>query len=267
MRKIVGDLTGVELEPANGPKRHPILFIHGWWGGAWIWADRFMPFFASLGYRCLAVNLRGNHGSGVVPDPGRISFADHPQDVRIVCEHLDRPIIIAHSVDGLLAQKVAEEDDLAAVVLLGPGAPRGIFALRSWALARAALQHGADMLRGRPFLPHRKAMFALNLNLLPPGEQEDVYRKMVPASGKQGMEVAILGVPIAAARVRTPMLAIVGAEDKLTPPAVVRSVAKKYGADFRPYTAHAHYIMREPGWEQVAHDIADWIKGTVPARS
>lgn len=81
MDKIAGDLTGVELDPTRGPTRHPILFIHGWWGGAWIWADRFMPFFASPGYRCLAVNLRGNHGSGAVPDPGRISFDDHVQDV------------------------------------------------------------------------------------------------------------------------------------------------------------------------------------------
>ena len=29
--------------------KHPLLFVHGDWTGAWIWEDFFMPYFAARG--------------------------------------------------------------------------------------------------------------------------------------------------------------------------------------------------------------------------
>jgi alpha-beta hydrolase superfamily lysophospholipase len=42
---------------------------------------------------------------------------------------------------------------------------------------------------------------------------------------------------------------------------VTRKIAKKYGADLRAYEGFAHMLLLEPGWEQVATDVADWLVG------
>jgi pimeloyl-ACP methyl ester carboxylesterase len=116
---------------------------------------------------------------------------------------------------------------------------------------------------GRPFLPGRREMCSLNLNRLPPDEQDWVYERMIPVSACEAFEVIFTGVPIDATRVHTPMLVINGGSDRLTPPGVGRSIARKYGATYLEYADHAHYLMWEPRWEVVAADIDRWLGQTV----
>jgi pimeloyl-ACP methyl ester carboxylesterase len=259
---VWGEYTGISIEPQGPPQPHPILFVHGWWGGAWVW-DRFMPFFAARGYPCYALNLRGNHGSKPVANLGKVSFADHLDDVRIVAKRLGNPIIIAHSAGGLLAHKLAEEALFPAVVALAPAAPRGVFALVSWTLLRLAIRYGPAMLKQEPFLPDKPTMVEIDLNRLPAAEQEAVYQRLVPAPGRQGTDVAILGVPINRAKIRSPLLIVAGHDDNLTPLSVVQATARKLGATLHEYPSHAHYLIREPGWEAIAHDIVQWLEHTI----
>jgi pimeloyl-ACP methyl ester carboxylesterase len=54
-------------------------------------------------------------------------------------------------------------------------------------------------------------------------------------------------------------LVIVGSEDRATPARVVRKVAARYGADYRSLPGHAHWLIGEPGWEEIAGQIHDWL--------
>ncbi len=50
--------------PAEGPRaRHPVLFLHGAFAGAWCWEPNFMPYFSARGHDCYALSLRGHAGS------------------------------------------------------------------------------------------------------------------------------------------------------------------------------------------------------------
>jgi len=42
-------------------------------------------------------------------------------------------------------------------------------------------------------------------------------------------------------------------------------MAKRYGSDYLEYPEHAHYIMREPGWEAVANDVIGWLERVAPS--
>ena len=66
------------------------------------------------------------------------------------------------------------------------------------------------------------------------------------------------------ARVNTPLLVVVGAEDRLTPTQVVSKVAQKYGADFRSYAKHGHLLNVEDGWELPAFDVVRWLSQRLP---
>ncbi len=96
-------------------------------------------------------------------------------------------------------------------------------------------------------------------------QQREYYWKFSYESGRAACEIGFwLLDPNKAShvdetKVRCPVLVVAGAEDRITPASNVRKVADKYGAEYRVYEGHAHWIMGEPGWEVVAEDIAQFL--------
>jgi pimeloyl-ACP methyl ester carboxylesterase len=247
-----GRLTGVEIVP-GGNLRRPVLFVHGWWGGAWVW-DRFMTQFAAAGYPCFAINLRGYHGSGGGVDIESVSFDDHVADIAHAVTVLGDPILVTHSAAGHFALKLGETRKVPAVIHLVPTAPAGVL---SWTTTRVFLRYMPRLLRGRPILLDKADMIAADLNRLPAAEQDSVFARMVPAPGKQGRQM--LYARVDADRLRGPRLIVTGTDDRLVPPSVHHTMAKKYGCHIREYPNHAHYLLREPGWQVIADDCLAWL--------
>src|SRR5947199_1796829 len=103
------EIAGLEVErvTSGAPARaRPILFLHGMWGGSWMW-DHYLSFFAGRGYTGYALNLRGHHGSKPVDDIGRVRFADYPPDARAAAAANGHPNSLGHAMGGLLAPKLA----------------------------------------------------------------------------------------------------------------------------------------------------------------
>ena len=63
------------------------------------------------------------------------------------------------------------------------------------------------------------------------------------------------------------MLVIGAIEDQLTPAKMARKIAQKYQAEYRVYSGFAHMLILEPGWEQIAKDIADWLESAIQTGS
>lgn len=256
------EIAGLKVARATPrvPERpRPILLVHGMWGGSWMW-DNWLGFLAARGHTCYALNLRGHHGSKPVADIGRVPFEDYVADAQGVAAALGSPVLVGHSMGGLLVQKLAELGDPPAAVLLTPAAPRGVFPLATLELLRLSLKHLPAMLRARPIVPAFAEAEALLFGRTPPAERPRLFEQLVPESGRMARDVAIKGVRVDAARVRCPMLAVAGRDDRITPASVVRKVAARYGAELRVYEGHAHLVMQEPGWEAIAGDVAAWIE-------
>ncbi len=79
-----------------------IIFIHMSWGGAWIF-DLYMNFFAEKGYNCHALDLRG-HAESTGSVEGA-TMQDYVDDVHTAVQGLglSNPIVIGHSMGGLIA--------------------------------------------------------------------------------------------------------------------------------------------------------------------
>ena len=106
----------------------PLLFVHGAWHAAWCWDENFLSYFADKGYRALAVSFRG-HGDSPTYKPLRgCSVADYVADVRSVADRLpSAPVVIGHSMGGLIVQKYLESHDAPAGVLMTSIPPQGNF--------------------------------------------------------------------------------------------------------------------------------------------
>lgn len=120
-------LTAVQVEASlkQVAPHPPILCLHGMMAGAWQF-EHFQLFVATRGYTSIALNLRGHHGSGSACDIGRVFLQDYIDDAISVARTLDRPIVIGQSMGGLLAQKVAEQLPLSALILVCSLPPQGV---------------------------------------------------------------------------------------------------------------------------------------------
>ncbi len=257
MTEQIGDLWLEHRPPSAGPRRGPLLLVHGMWGGSWYWAN-YVGLFAAAGWDCWALNLRGHHGSRPVPDVGRVRVRDYVADVLAVVAAVGEPAVIGHSMGGLVAQKAAETTAFRAAVFLTSAPPRGILAVRGPVLWRL-LPYTRALLGGRPFVPRPRDAEALFLNNLAPDVRREAYARLVPESGRAAREMALGRVAVDAARVRCPTLVVGALRDRITPVAIQRRIAAKYRSDYRELDGHAHMPMIEAGWDAVGQELAAWL--------
>ena len=254
-----------------------IFMIHGMWCGAWYW-ENYKSFFEAKGYHCITTTLRFHDmDSKETPNPqlGTTSLLDYAEDLEEEMRQVAvKPILMGHSMGGLLAQILGSQGLVKALVLLTPAAPAGIMALTpsvirsfwsaltKWGFWKRPMRQTFD-----------EAVYSM-LHLLPPEEQRETYDKFVYESGLAASEIGFwLFDPKGAAKVdeskvTCPLLVIAGSEDRITPASVVRQVAKKYKAvsTYREFTNHAHWVIAEPGWEEIAEHISDWLNQVLRER-
>lgn len=250
-------LTVRATRPIGG-SRPPVLFIHGMFGGAWYW-ESYQRFFTARGYPTCAINLRGHHDSRPVADIGKVSVREYVADALQVAHTLGRPIVIGHSMGGLIAQRLAEENAVIAAVLLCSTPPRWVPPLSLPLLSRM-VHYLPELLFSKAINPSRADADFLMYNRVPVHERDEQFAKIVPESGCAGFEMTVGAIGVNNARVQCPVLSVSAEDDNFLVPRIGRAIARKYHAKSVTYTGHAHSIMLEPGWEKPATDIATWLE-------
>ena len=242
--------------------RPPVLLVAGMFGGAWYW-DRWQRVLASRGWTAYAIDLRGHYGSRPEPDVGRLSLRDYVADVlevaaRLEREHGAKPVIVGHSMGGLLAQAAAEAGAVQAAVLLCAAPPRGIVAL-SAGLAWRMMPHLWTLLASKPLTMSLADDEYLALNHVPAGERAAIHARMTRESGRAARELALGAVAIDARRVRVPMIVVTAGDDHFVPPRVGRALAQKYHVPQWHYEGRGHFLVYEPGTESIATEVEHWL--------
>lgn len=248
-----------------------IFMIHGMFGGTWCW-ENFRAYFEQAGYQCLVPVLRLHEVSPLAPPPpglGSLSLLDYASDLEAQIRALPQPpIIMGHSMGGLLTQILAGRGLGKAAVCLCPASPRGVLALK-WSVIKTFRGH---LLRwGFWRLPHRPSFAEASygfLHLLSPERQREIHGLMVHESGRAAAEIGFWpydrkrASAVDAKGMRCPMLVVAGGQDRATPSGVVRKLEKKYAplATFREFPQHAHSIMNEEGWPEVAAFVHGWLR-------
>jgi pimeloyl-ACP methyl ester carboxylesterase len=253
-----------------------IVMIHGMWTGSWIW-DKYKIFFENRGYKCFSPNLRfHNFDSKNTPDPrlGTTSLLDYAEDLeKEITELNETPILIGHSMGGLLAQILGSRGFAKSLVLLTPAPPAGVWDVPP---DPETLRKGYQSVISKPnwFKEPIKPTFDeavySELHLLPPEEQKIVYDKWVYESGWANFEFgAWQSDPKKAAyvdnsNVTCPVLAVAALQDHAIPPLLVKKVAEYYHkvSTYKEFENHAHWLIGEPGWEDIAEYIGKWINSS-----
>jgi pimeloyl-ACP methyl ester carboxylesterase len=240
----------------------PLLFVHGAWHAAWCWDEYFLGFFADKGYRALAVSFRGHGGSPTSKPLRACTVNDYVEDVWSVAEGLPaRPVVIGHSMGGLIVQKYLELHDAPAGVLLASIPPQGNLgnALRwirrhPWHFTKMSITGKALPYISTPQLAREKFFSAQT----PDSLVLDCAARLQEDSSRIGIDCLVLSLP-RPKRVTTPLLVLGAYDDGAHTRKEVRATARAYRTEAEFFPNMGHNMMLEPGWDAVAQRIDTWL--------
>ncbi len=249
--------------PPLAARRTPLLFVHGAWHAAWCWETHFLDYFAAHGYAAHALSLRG-HGVSEGRDQLRWTrISNYVADVAQVAAGMPgAPIVIGHSMGGLVVQKYLETHRAPAGALLASVPPSGalaatlrIAARQPLAFAKAILTLSLWPLVATPALA-REAFFSSSM---PDAQLQELAPRLQNESYRAFLDLLALDLPHPD-RVQTPLLVLGAADDAIFSPAEVAATARAYRTEPVMFTGMAHDMMLEAGWEKVAECVLAWIE-------
>ena len=255
-------LEVITQEPELYKSDVPILCVHGMWHSAWCWSEKFMPYFSQHGYQTHALNLRG-HGSSEGRKRLRwASLSDYVDDVAQVVSQMDRPpILIGHSMGGMVLQKYLESHEAPAAVLLASAPVNGTLA----AAFRIARRYPFPFFKANflmmPYpivgsLERCKTFFYSDdisdndLKLYFSHLQDDSTRAL--------MDMMFLNLP-KPDKIKTKLLVLGGAEDRMFSLKEIKETAAAYNTKETIFPDMPHNMMLDSNWQSVADHILSWI--------
>jgi len=251
----IADLSVLYSRPPHAHRR-AVLFIHGYGVTADVFAE-WVPFFAARGMPAYAVNLRGRDESHPDVDLGRASIADFVADAAAVARHLDKPIVIGHSMGGLIAQCLAERGLAQGLGLLAPVPPKGIRFLPFKVMLKQ-LKYLPTIFGSGLIAPTLPDLLDVVLTHIPETQRDEALSLFIPDSGRAAKDMSISGVPIDHRRVRIPTLVVAADGDRFISLDSSRAVAALYHGSMQTVLGHGHMMPIEPGWQGIADTLARW---------
>ena len=248
------------------PKR-PVIMVHGAFCGGWAF-EAFRAPFEAAGHLVLTPDLRG-HGPGQRSSAVvGLSMSDYAADIaKLVRAQAEPPVLVGHSIGGLVATMAAAKAPVAALVLLAPSPPWGIAGGTLEEAGSAMALYALGPFWAQAIEPDRFVAGLYSLDRMDPAAARAVSKQMGPESGRAMFETLnwwldpFMTTSIAAGAIKAPILCGVGERDLIHPPSTVRQTAAKLGAEVKVFPGMSHWLIGEPGWDGVAEACLEWLGG------
>ncbi|HEX8248409.1 MAG TPA: alpha/beta fold hydrolase [Pyrinomonadaceae bacterium] len=257
-------LEVISREPRERRFETPLLFVHGTGHAAWCWDENFLPYFAENGFSAHAVSLRGHGASAGGENLKWTSISDYVADLFQAASALKSPppVVIGHSLGGLVAGKYLEKHSAPAGILFAPSPSEGMFLSgfklylqNPWLMMKVNLKQDFAMMFSTPERA-KKFLFSDNAD-------DEKIARYVSRFGKESYRAAlemIYNLP-QPKKIKTPLLLVIGAEnDALIAPKKIEKTARAFRAECRIFPAMAHDLMLESNWRAVADFMIGWLE-------
>ena len=249
-----------------------VVFIHGMFMTPLCW-EHWIEHFQERGYSCTApawpgrdkpvAALRANH-----PDPelGKLTLAEVVEHCANHIKALpEKPILIGHSMGGLVVQLLLQRGIAAAGVAIDPAPPFSVFTAK-WSFLKSNWPMINPLVS--QFQPHLMSFEAFQyafVNTLPIAEQRAAYDRYVVPESRRVPRQSLTGVArIDSAKQHPPLLLTAGSDDHIIPASLNKSNFSKYRnsssvTDYKEFSGRVHFVIGQKGWEEVADYILRWL--------
>jgi pimeloyl-ACP methyl ester carboxylesterase len=233
--------------------------------------ERWVPYFQAKGYRCLAPDWPGRD------KPIEVLRKNHPDSqlgqltLSIVLEYLvnliktldEKPILMGHSMGGLIVQLLLQRDLAAAGVAIDSAPPMGVFTTKLSFLKSNWPHITPFVSQGSPIeMSFERFQYAF-VNTLPLAEQRAAYdRYVVPESRRVPRNSLTARVDFK--KPHSPLLLIAGSADNIIPASLNKSNYAKYKqshsvTDFKEFAGRTHFTIGQKNWEEIADYVIAWF--------
>ena len=249
-----------------------IVLIHGMWCTRELLA-RLDTLFTAAGFTVHRFNSPGR-GDVPVDDLGSLSlsayFDQHQQAIEAL-NLAQPPILVGHSLGGLIAQKLASRMPVSALVLLTPAAPsdvlavtpRGLAALGPYLMRWGGWRKTTEM--------SRNACAKYAMTGMPDAAVDAAVPFTVPDSGRTLFEAAYPFLDkhktthVPADTVTCPVYVLACEDDWLVPPGVVKKVAKRYPQATLQFDQNrSHWVIDDDRTDETVDRIVTWLGQALP---
>ena len=249
-----------------------VVFIHDAWLGPGVWTH-FAGRFAACGYACVVLPwpmLDRPVDALRAQPPAALARLGIHELVDWLRGHVQRlpgppPLLVGHGIGGLVVQMLIDQGLGAAGVAIASVPPSSV--RRGWSMWRHCWPVVSHPAWSTVPLRMSRARFARDIaQTLTPAQQAHAYdMHVVPAAGRLLCQTALgLGCKVDFDNDRrAALLFIAGERDRHVRVSVVaanvrlqrRSVAV---TDLRTFPGRSHWLIAEPGWEDIADACIDW---------
>jgi pimeloyl-ACP methyl ester carboxylesterase len=256
----------------------PVVFIHGLWLHSSSW-DEWVSLFREEGYAPIAPGWPGDHDTVAECRRDPESIADHGIDdivehyAAVIAQLPARPILVGHSVGGLLVQKLLGQDRAAAAVAIDAAQIKGVLPVPLSAVRATfpLFKNPANRHRAVSLTPEQ---FRYGFcNAIPAEESAALYERWtIPAPGRPAYEAATANYTTnSPAKVDTrnsgrgPLLLISGGRDHAVPESITRATLRLYGhsdavTDIISFPDRGHSLIIDSRWREVADTALTWLR-------
>jgi pimeloyl-ACP methyl ester carboxylesterase len=251
-----------------------VVFIHGMFMNPKSWGE-WVKYFAAKGFRCHTVAWPGHDA-----DPAELRKSP-PAVLRslrleeVVQVHRDflktlsaKPLLIGHSVGGLITQKLINEGLAAGAAALDSAPPQGIF-VPSWTFLKTNFPVVNPFAGDDPFqFTVEQFQFAF-CNSMTLDETRAVYEQFVcPESRNVARSVAGSDAKLDWKKPHAPLLLLGGELDNIVPWKLNEKNHKAYRdeasvTEFKLLPGRTHFLCGQKGWEETATLVHDWLVAKV----
>lgn len=251
-------------------KTKTIVFIHGLFVNPKSWED-WKKYFEAKGYTCYTPANPSHEGdptalrNNFAPNLSQVTFEDVVNNIIKLIDTLpEKPIVIGHSLAGLVVQKLVSLDKAVAGVCIDGAAPQGIITTK-WSFWKSNFPV-INFLKGNSvFVPTKKWFHYTFCNTMSRQESDKVFDKyVVPESRNIPRGTLKSYAKIDLKKPHNPLLFIAGEKDHIVPASLNRKNFKAYKdtnskKEFKEFENRGHYICGEKNWQEVADYVANWI--------
>ena len=225
--------------------------------------EEFLRIMAEHGHHAAAISVRGHGMSEGRQALRSTTLAHYAADVlRALAEFSEPPIVIAHSLGALLAQRLLGRTAIRALVMLAPLPPEGMLLISGRLMVTApATWFGMihSMLGFRTPTLSQLEQLVFSGRFAPVNVDRHMARMVIESM--QVLLDAYIPLPTPPAfSLGVPTLVIAGDADRVVPNEFAWRTAIYHGAEFISAAGFGHLLHLEPGADHLARMTIRWLE-------
>lgn len=250
-----------------------ILFVTGAFVSNVCW-DEWKTYFENQGYQTFAPawphknataeELRNRQPDNLVASMRLSELIEYYSE--IASSLPEKPILIGHSIGGLISQILLQRDLATAAVAIHSVPPQGIITFKLSFLIAGWGPLGFFTPVNKSFLmSFRQWRYAFTNGLSMEVQKEGYYKLAIPESKMVVRDTITKIAKIDFEKPHAPLLLISGTADHTIPASLNYSNYTRYKTsgsvtDYKKFEGRTHFVLGQEGWQEIADYTLNWLQ-------